>query len=161
MTDAIDIAEADPAEPALRGLLAAHREHCFSDMPPESCHTLDLDGLRGDDVTFWAARAGDAVVGMAALQELSPQHGEVKSMHVVAARRGAGLAKALLHVVLQEARRRGYAAVSLETGGSPNFRPAVAFYRREGFVVCPPFGSYTEDPNSVFMRLELAASRIG
>ena len=47
--------------------------------------------------------------------------------------------------------------LSLETGSWPYFEAARAFYRRHGFVECPPFGDYNPDPNSVFMTLELEA----
>ena len=33
--------------------------------------------------------------------------------------------------------------------------PARRLYERFGFTRCGPFGSYVEDPNSVFMTLEL------
>jgi len=31
----------------------------------------------------------------------------------------------------------------------------VALYRKYGFLPCPPFGEYREDPNSLFMSLAL------
>ena len=56
---------------------------------------------------------------------------------------------------IAEARARGYARVSLETGAQPEFEPARRLYASSGFVPCPPFGTYREDPNSVFMTLAL------
>jgi putative acetyltransferase len=47
------------------------------------------------------------------------------------------------------------ARLSLGTGSWPYFAPARALYARHGFVECAPFGDYREDPNSVFMTLEL------
>ena len=35
------------------------------------------------------------------------------------------------------------------------FEPARQLYRKFGFKDCPPFAGYREDPNSVFMTLEL------
>jgi putative acetyltransferase len=35
------------------------------------------------------------------------------------------------------------------------FRPAVAFYRKHGFIECPPFAEYVPDPNSIFLTLDL------
>ena len=37
------------------------------------------------------------------------------------------------------------------------FEPARRLYSKFGFVLCAPFGSYREDPNSTFMTLELCA----
>ena len=64
-------------------------------------------------------------------------------------RRGVG--RALLEHILHEARVRGYARVSLETGSGPAFVPAHRLYERFGFVRCGPFGDYVEDSFSVFM----------
>jgi putative acetyltransferase len=35
------------------------------------------------------------------------------------------------------------------------FEPARRLYLRAGFTYCAPFDEYVEDPNSVFMTLEL------
>nr|WP_299346363.1 molybdenum cofactor synthesis domain-containing protein [uncultured Maritalea sp.] len=45
--------------------------------------------------------------------------------------------------------------VSLETGSDASFLAARNLYLSEGFAVCPPFGSYTLDPLSVFMTRTL------
>jgi putative acetyltransferase len=55
-------------------------------------------------------------------------------------------------------RARGYRALFLETGRHPAFGPAQALYRSVGFRECGPFGSYTENGNSVFMSLQLSES---
>jgi putative acetyltransferase len=57
--------------------------------------------------------------------------------------------------ILDEARRRGYRRLSLETGSHPDFAPAHALYRSVGFTDCGPFADYAEDPHSVFMTLRL------
>ncbi|MFN8010303.1 MAG: GNAT family N-acetyltransferase [Holophagaceae bacterium] len=85
-------------------------------------------------------------------------HGEIKSMRTAQAHRGKGVGSAMLAHILGEARARGYARVSLETGSQAEFEPARRLYAAAGFVPCPPFGSYREDPNSVFMTLALGAT---
>lgn len=45
-----------------------------------------------------------------------------------------GAAQAILTELLHLARQRRYARVSLETGSTPAFEPAIAMYRRSGFV---------------------------
>ena len=64
----------------------------------------------------------------------------------------------MLEFVLAEARRRGFARVSLETGSMDEFAPARNLYAGAGFVECGPYGPYREDPNSVFMTLLLDSS---
>jgi putative acetyltransferase len=57
--------------------------------------------------------------------------------------------------ILEEAKRRSYRRLSLETGSMDAFAPARSLYARFGFQQCGPFGDYVEDPNSVFMTREL------
>ncbi|MFO1309431.1 MAG: GNAT family N-acetyltransferase [Burkholderiales bacterium] len=119
--------------------------------PPESVHALDLDGLRRPEITFWTAWSGNALLGCGALKELSPDHGEVKSMRTARAHRRSGVARAMLAHIVAAARRRGYQRLSLETGSMAEFAPARSLYERFGFRYCEPFAGYVDDPNSVFM----------
>ncbi len=68
-------------------------------------------------------------------------------------RQGAG--RAVLAHIIGVARGRGYERLSLETGSMEAFFPAQKLYQSFGFSLCGPFGSYREDPNSVFMTLRL------
>jgi putative acetyltransferase len=61
----------------------------------------------------------------------------------------------MLRHIIDAAQRMGMTRLSLETGSRAYFDPARALYRKHGFVECAPFGEYKEDPNSVFMTLEL------
>jgi putative acetyltransferase len=118
---------------------------------------MDVERLRRPDVSFWSAWEGETLLGCAALRELDATHGELKSMRTAPAARGRGVARALLAHVLAEARARGYARLSLETGSQPGFEPARRLYASAGFGRCAPFGDYAEDPYSVFMSLDLRA----
>ena len=66
-----------------------------------------------------------------------------------------GVAAAILGRILEEAGRRGYRRLSLETGAGAAFAPAQALYDRFGFQPCGPFADYVPDPYSVFMTREL------
>lgn len=147
----------DLTGPEIAELLSAHLDHGNAHSPPESVHALDLAGLRTPDITFWSAWDGEELLGCGALRELSPEHAELKSMHTAARHRGKGVGRAMLEHILKEARSRGYARVSLETGSMDAFAPARALYQRYGFAECPPFGSYKLDPHSTFMTREFAA----
>ncbi len=137
-------------------LLETHVTRARAETAPGSAHALDLSALQGPDVTFWSAWESDAVVGVGALKRLSAEHGEIKSMHTAEAARGQGVGSAMLGHIMAAARARRMTRLSLETGSWPYFVPARALYARHGFVECGPFGDYREDPNSVFMTLELA-----
>jgi putative acetyltransferase len=136
-------------------LLNEHLSNMYELSPPESVHALDVSKLRSPDITFWTVWEGDALLGCGALKALPHRHGEIKSMRTPAAARRKGAARALLTHIIGVARERGYERLSLETGSSPAFVPAQTLYASFGFTRCGRFGSYPDDPNSVFMTLVL------
>lgn len=152
---ALRILRDDLTHPALHALLAEHLDDMHAHSPPGSVHALDLERLRAPDITFWSAWDGDTLAGCAALRELDSRHGEIKSMRTPRALRGRGAGRALLTHLLSEARARGYARLSLETGIAEAFKPAHRLYASAGFVDCGPFGDYAPDPFSRFMTLAL------
>jgi putative acetyltransferase len=142
--------------PEIRALLEEHLADMRRISPPESVHALDLERLRQPDVSFWTVWSDDGeLLGCGALKELSSTHGEVKSMRTAAAHWGKGVARTMLAHILDEAARRGYERLSLETGSQSEFLPARRLYESAGFASCPPFEGYVEDPNSAFFTLEL------
>jgi putative acetyltransferase len=145
----------DLSRPQIHALLSEHLRHMYAITPPESVHALDLEKLRGPEITFWTAWEGATLMGCGALKELSSRHGEVKSMRTPEAHRRKGAGRALLTHIIDIARSRGYEHLSLETGAMAAFRPALTLYHSAGFVICGPFGEYTADPNSAFMTLVL------
>ena len=156
MRSTLTISRADFGADALRGFLQAHLDDLEPTAPAESRHALDLEGLQSPRVRMWTASDGEVIVGTAALAALDePGHEELKSMRTDPARRGQGIAATLLAFALDDARARGIARVSLETGSMEFFVPARRLYAKAGFAVCPPYGSYSEDPNSTFMTLAL------
>lgn len=146
--------------PEIRALLEEHLVDMHRISPPESVHALDLEGLRKPEITFWTAWSGSDLVGCGALKALDTAHGEIKSMRTSLTHRRTGAGRAMLHHILDEARRRGYTRLSLETGSQPAFEPARRLYSSFGFEVCGPFATYAEDPLSVFMTRTLREPQI-
>jgi putative acetyltransferase len=140
---------------AVRALLEQHFAGMLANSPEGSCHFLDFAGLQADGVTFWSVWYGDDLAGCGALKQIDARHGEVKSMRVADAFRGAGAGHAMLDYIIAEARLRGYARLSLETGSGPAFADAARLYARTGFAECAPFADYGPDPFSRFMSLTL------
>ncbi|MBD1382946.1 GNAT family N-acetyltransferase [Metabacillus arenae] len=136
-------------------LVGEHLQGMTLHSPPESIHALNLDALRKPEITFWSAWERDELVGCGALKELDGQHGEIKSMRTSSLHLRKGVAKRLLEHIIEEAKRRGYRRLSLETGSMDAFEPAKRLYASFGFQDCKPFSDYIEDPNSVFMTKEL------
>jgi putative acetyltransferase len=142
----------------IHALLEEHLRSMHSISPPESVHALDLAALRAPQISFWTAWEGNELLGCGALKELDRSHGEIKSMRTAASHRRKGVARALLEHIVAEARKRGYARLSLETGSQADFAPAQRLYREFGFGECPPFADYAEDPNSIFLTTSLNPS---
>jgi len=136
-------------------LLQEHLQSMRLHSPPESIHALDIEALRKPEITFWTVWESGELLGCGALKELDSQHAEIKSMRTSAAHLRKGVAKNLLNHILEEAKRRGYSRLSLETGSMEAFEPARKLYANFGFTYCEPFADYVEDPNSVFMAREL------
>jgi putative acetyltransferase len=145
----------DLDDPRVRALLEHHVATARAETAPGSAHALDVESLKVPDVSFWTAWDGDALLAVGALKRFSSDHGEVKSMHTAKASRRRGVGTAMLLHIVEAARAMGLSRLSLETGSWSYFSPARAFYKRHGFVECPPFGEYVSDPNSVFMTLDL------
>jgi putative acetyltransferase len=150
------IRRADFADPRLAAFLQEHLDDMGPTAPPESRHALDLSGLMTPSVRVWVVHDGPTLVGTGALAAVEAGHEELKSMRTSPACRGRGVASAVLDHLLADASSRGVSRVSLETGSMDFFAPARSLYARAGFVPCPPFGAYGEDPNSVFMTTLLA-----
>jgi putative acetyltransferase len=145
----------DLAGVEIRALLAEHLRNMHEHSPPESVHALDVTGLLQPEVSFWTVWSDGELLGCGALKELTPAHGEIKSMRTASAHRRKGVARAMLEHIIAEARRRAYARLSLETGSMAAFEAARRLYESFGFEYCPPFGDYREDPNSVFLTRKL------
>jgi putative acetyltransferase len=109
-------------------------------------------------VSFFSARCGGELLGVAALRHIDATHVELKSMHIRAERRRRRVGDAVVEALLAEARRRGYRRISLETGTGEAFVPARSLYAKLGFRPCGPFGDYSASPHNTFMTINLDPS---
>ncbi len=150
----------DLAGAEIRALLAEHLRDMHRLSPPASVHALDLGALLKPEITFWTAWSDGSLLGCGALKELSPVHGEIKSMRTSSAHRREGVARTMLQHIITEAHRRSYTRLSLETGSMSGFEPARRLYESFGFAYCPPFADYADDPNSVFLTRTLESGSL-
>ena len=141
--------------PEVIALLREHLQGMAELSPPESIHALGLDALKHPRISFWSAWDDAELLGCGALKRLDDGHAEIKSMRTAGRHRRRGVAAAMLEHLLQEAARRGYRRLSLETGSMEGFEPARRLYARYGFDYCGPFADYRDDPHSVFMSKTL------
>ena len=145
----------DPTAHYVADLLAYHRQELQSAMA-EHAFALDASGLSAANITFWTVWEEDALIGFGALKELDDTHGEVKSMRAAPAARGRGVGRAMLNHIVAQARIRGYAQLSLETGTATLHAPAIALYQSAGFKSCGAFADYQPSPHNQFFRLGLS-----
>ena len=81
-----------------------------------------------------------AAVACGGLRELDVGTAEIKRMYVVPAARGAGAGRLVLDVLEEEARKRGYSTLRLESGTEQH--EARGLYERAGYREIPCFGAY-------------------
>ncbi|HEY4030334.1 MAG TPA: GNAT family N-acetyltransferase [Caulobacteraceae bacterium] len=150
-----EIREDDLESEAVRRLLALHLAGMLAASPPEFSFALDLSGLKAPGMTVWSAWDGEALAGIGALKMLGGGAGEVKSMRTAEAYLRQGVAARLLEHIIGEARRRGLERLSLETGSTSEFEPALALYRKRGFQDGEPFADYQPSAFNLFLQLAL------
>jgi putative acetyltransferase len=90
-----------------------------------------------------------------ALKQLESDHGEIKSMRTAPEALGCGAGSAMLRHMVAEARSRGYRRLSLETGSTEAFQPALRLYASHGFEPCDAFAGYNSSLFTRFLTLEL------
>ncbi|KAF4189960.1 hypothetical protein CNMCM7927_005770 [Aspergillus lentulus] len=136
-------------------LLQHHFTELRSQGRPETSFALDLTAFRNPSITLYTAWEGDSLLGCGALKQLSPTHGEIKSMRTAQGHLRKGVAKAILKHIIAEARERKYHSLSLETGTDGKFDGARWLYLGMGFEVCGPFGYYKSSDDNMFLTLKL------
>lgn len=142
----------------VKALLARHLEGMRTNTPAGHVFALDWSGLQGREISFYTLWEGEELLGFGALKELDQRSGEIKSMRTADAHLRKGVAAAILDHIVDEGRRRGYSRLSLETGTSSAFDPALALYRKYGFRHGEAFGDYQKSPFNQFLHLVLAST---
>ena len=120
--------------------------------PAESNHPVDPSVLRGKGARPVGAFINDVCaccVGVRFFQG-GPSYGEIKRFYADPAYRGKAIANKLMTEIEQAAIAEGIAMVRLETGVLQ--KAAIGLYESLGYYHIQPFGSYLDDPLSLFME---------
>jgi GNAT superfamily N-acetyltransferase len=104
---------------------------------PESGELVRNTGLLDPPQRLYLAEVEGQPAGTCGLKEIAPRVAEIKRMYVDPARRGHGVARALLERVIDDGRAAGYRTLQLET--AVWMVEAHALYRSCGFTDAPPF----------------------
>ena len=149
----MEVRAGDLDHPRVRELLHEHLAGMHANSPPGAVSALDLSGLQHPSIAFFTVWDGDELLGCGAIKHLDAETGEIKSMRTAARHLRRGVAALVLDHLVAVACERGYARVCLETGSGPAFEPALALYRKRGFVHGPPFGDYVATEFNQFFYL--------
>ena len=142
------IAKASLDDPAVRDLIGFHQRDMEAISPPGTSFALDVSGLSGDETTILGAWEGGKLVAIGALRRLGEDHAELKSMRTRPSHLGKGYGKAILEGLVDRSLDEGITRISLETGTSNKFAPAIKLYTRYGFVRGEPFAQYANGPHN-------------
>ena len=137
-------------QPEVEALLQGARALLRGLYPPESRHGLDLGAYEDPEVTLFVARDAGVAVGCGACRLHGDGSAEVKSMFVAEAR--AAAASGGLLEAIEAALRAGH---DLAARDRIKQLAAIRLYEAAGFRRRGPFGSYRDDPLSVFMEKRL------
>jgi ribosomal protein S18 acetylase RimI-like enzyme len=112
----------------------------------------ELESLATFYDRIFIARSGDDVAGCVALRHISDITCEMKRLYVRPAFRGHGTGRALALGIIEEARRRGYTRMRLDT--LPLMTEAFALYDSLGFHSIAPYRHNPVD-GTKYLELEL------
>lgn len=143
------------SDPQVIAMIGAHQRDMFAISPPGTSFALDVSGLQGPEITLVGAWKGEDLISIGALKRLAGSGAEVKSMRTRSDHLRCGAAGAVLTALIDAARRMGLRRISLETGTSAAFAPAIALYARHGFKPGPAFAGYVNGPHNQCYHLDL------
>ena len=134
-------------------LLTKHFIELRSVSPKDSCHVLDITGLKDPTIKFWSLWDENNLIGSGALKFLEKDHGEFKSIRVSDKFRNQGNGYKVINHLINEAKKLKIKRLSLETGAGNFFLTARKLFVKCGFEPCEPFSHYKKDINSIYMTM--------
>ena len=118
--------------------------------PSASRHGLSVERLLVEAVAFFVLRSDGLPAACGGVKLFGSDYGEFKRMYVRPQFRGLGFGRLMLDHLADYSRAQAATLLRLETGIHQH--AAIKLYKRTGFYRVPPFGSYTDDPLSVYFE---------
>jgi len=148
------VAPVRASDPKVASLIdALTDELAGSGYTPEQTFGYSVERLAQSGVHLVGASVDDELAGIAGIEVEGAGLAELKRFYVAPARRGTGVADALIKALTGYAADRGVHTLRLETGDRQH--AALRFYARHGFRVVPRFGPYVSSETSVCMQRDL------
>ncbi|MEM7504708.1 MAG: GNAT family N-acetyltransferase [Pseudomonadota bacterium] len=145
----------DPNDAGVAALVEKSDQYLSALYPPESNHAEPLDALVSNEAALFAGyiEGRIAACGGVRVHKHDVRYGEIKRVFVDEQHRGKRLAVAMMDHLERYLVENDITVARLEAG--PKQPEALKLYRRLGYQMRGPFGSYAPDPLSVFMEKRL------
>lgn len=133
-------------------LIQLSRQYQATLYPPESINQDDPDYLLKGGMYFIGAYQGDDLCGIGGVKVMRDDqtYGEIKNLFVNPVFRGQGVSKIIMNALEQYLIDNNVSLCRLETGVSQP--ESIGLYRRLGYRDRAAYGSYADDPLSIFME---------
>ena len=138
-----------PDQPSVAEFLRKADERSSALYPSQNRVGSPLAALLADNIRFFVARMDGTALGCGGYAVFPDGSAEMKRLFVDPDSRGQGVGFRLVQAIEAAAAQDGVRQIFLETGIKSH--EALGLYRRIGFKQCGPFGSYANDPLSIFM----------
>ena len=143
----------DPTSDAANRMIGQLDAYLQGLYPPESNHLDSTEELSRPHVQFIGALDDGEWRACGAVKLMTEGYGEIKRIYVDPAARGKGLARRVLDALEEIVGNAGLSVVKLETG--VHQVEALRLFQNCGYRRIGPYGSYPDDPLSVFMEKQL------
>ena len=100
--------------PEVNEMLIKHFIELRSVSPKDSCHVLDIEGLKDPSIKFWSLWENNELLGSGALKFLDKNHGEFKSIRVNDKFRKKGNGIKVINHLIDESKKLKIKKLSLE-----------------------------------------------
>lgn len=146
----------DPRGAVARALIAELDAYLNALYPPQNNYLDPADELAKAHVRFLVASRDGEPIGCGAVKSMPEGYGEIKRVFVRPAGRGHGVARRIMRELESHLIANGITEARLETGiRQPE---ALALYEALGYRRIGRFGTYRDDPSSIFMAKRLGAA---